>query len=142
MRFFASIFLNTKMFYLIILFPVLAFAQTEIETKKVNFEKGKSETTIKGTLKGDQIIDYILTANKDQVINVKFTATNTANYFNLMSPGEEYVAYYNSSMDENYYEGKLEKSGDQKIRVYLMRSAARRNESSTFTIEVSIASGN
>lgn len=55
-----------------------------------------------------------------------------------MAPGEEYVAFYNSSMDENSYSGKLEKSGEQRIRVYLMRSSARRNETADFKIEVSL----
>ncbi|MBN3582714.1 hypothetical protein JYB64_10000 [Algoriphagus aestuarii] len=59
-----------------------------------------------------------------------------------MAPSEEYVAFYNSSIGENSYQGKLEKSGDQRIRVYLMRSVARRNETASYTIEVSISSEN
>jgi len=122
--------------------PYLSFSQEQIEVKKVAFEKGKSSTIITGEIKRDQIIDYVLNAKKDQVLDIKFTSSNNANYFNLMAPGEEYVAFYNSSVGENSYHGKLEKSGDQRIRVYLMRSAARRDESSTFTIKVSITSEN
>lgn len=135
---FRAIFIAVFLFIL----PLLAFSQEQIQVKKVEFEKGKSGATISGEINGDQIIDYVLDAKAGQEMTVKFTSSNASNYFNLMAPGEEYVAFYNSSMGENSYRGKLEKSGDQRIRVYLMRNAARRNESSTFTIEVSITSGN
>ena len=123
---------------LIFILPLFSFSQDQIEVKKVEFEKGKSSAMISGKLKGEQIIDYVLNAKAGQEISVKFTSSNSANYFNLMAPGEEYVAFYNSSMGENSYQGKLEKSGDQRIRVYLMRSAARRNEVADFKLEVSI----
>ncbi|SIN65580.1 hypothetical protein [Algoriphagus halophilus] len=129
---------NILFFVFTIFMPLLAYSQSEIQTKKINFEKGKSEITIEDFIKGDQIIDYILNAKAGQKITVHLTTSNSANYFNLMAPGEEYVAFYNSSMGENNYEGVLEKSGDQKIRVYLMRSAARRNEVADFKIHVSI----
>ena len=132
------LFTKKFLFLFLLWLPFLSYSQTGIEVKKVEFEEGKSSTVIEGKLKGNQTIDYVLQAKEGQVLEVKFTSSNSANYFNLMAPGEEYVAFYNSSMDENSYSGKLEKSGEQRIRVYLMRSAARRNETADFKIEVSI----
>ncbi|MEN2281354.1 hypothetical protein AAGF08_04385 [Algoriphagus sp. SE2] len=128
--------------FLLLSTPFQSFSQEEIQVKKFEFEKGKSSTVIKGKIKGYQTIDYVINAKEGQTLDIKFTSSNSSNYFNLMAPGEDYVAFSNSSMDENNFHGILEKSGDQKIRVYLMRSAARRNETADFTLEISVKAGN
>ncbi len=43
------------------------------------------------------------------------------------------------STGENMFEGVLEKSGDYRIRVYMMRSAARRNEVANYRLEMIIS---
>ena len=48
---------------------------------------------------------------------------------------------FNGSMAENQYEGTLPASGDYKVRVYLMRSAARRDEVAKYRPEM-IITGN
>jgi hypothetical protein len=42
------------------------------------------------------------------------------------------------SSSDNQYEGTLPESGDYKIRVYMMRSAARRNEIANYRLEIII----
>jgi hypothetical protein len=42
-------------------------------------------------------------------------------------------------MDQNQYEGTLPASGDYRIRVYMMRSAARRNEVANYRLEIIIS---
>jgi hypothetical protein len=61
---------------------------------------------------------------------------NGANYFNILEPGETEVAIFVGSSNGNQYEGITSKSGDYKIRVYMMRSAARRNEVAKYRLEV------
>jgi hypothetical protein len=48
---------------------------------------------------------------------------------------------FNGSTAGNQYEGSLPKSGDYKVRVYMMRSAARRNEVANFRLEMIITGG-
>lgn len=122
---------------LLIFLPGMLLAQN-IETKRVEFPKGSTGTTIKGKIKGDKTIDYVLNAKEGQTLKVKLITKNGANYFNLLAPGEEDAAFYNSSMESNTYEGTLTSSGDHKIRVYLMRSAARRGETANYTLKISI----
>ncbi len=117
--------------------PLFSYAQ--IEKKTVKFPAGASSTVIKAVVKGDKMIDYLVGASAGQTITVSLKSTNTANYFNLMEPGEEYAAIYNSSIDGNTYTKVLEKSGDYTIRVYLVRAAARRNESGNFTLSIAIS---
>jgi hypothetical protein len=54
------------------------------------------------------------------------------------------VAFFIGSTSGNQFEGVLPESGDYKIRVYMMRSAARRNEVANYRLEMIIttAEGN
>lgn len=83
-------------------------------------------------------VDYVLCAGKGQYMNVSMATDNTANYFNILAPGENEVAFFNGSMGQNQYEGILPASGDYKVRVYLMRRAARRKEVANYRLEMII----
>ena len=119
--------------------PALVLAQDAIREVRVQFPRGASNTTIKGTLKGRETIDYTLAATAGQRMTVTLTTDNTANYFNLIEPGAGDVAYFVGSNSGNRFEGELAQSGDQTIRVYLYRSAARRGETARYRLEVGIA---
>ena len=72
-------------------------------------------------------------------MNVSMATKNTATYFNILAPGETEVAFFNGSVSENQYEGVLPATGDYKIRVYMMRSAARRNEKANYRLEMIVS---
>jgi hypothetical protein len=59
------------------------------------------------------------------------------NYFNVLPPGSKDVAMYAGQTGEDF-KGVLPTDGDYTIRVYLVRAAARRNESSRYTLTVSV----
>lgn len=111
----------------------------EVRQEQVQFKPGASSATIEGRIKGRQTIDYVLGARQGQSMNVSMATDNAANYFNVLAPGENEVAMFNSSLAGNQFEGVLPKSGDYKVRVYLMRSAARRNEAANYRLEMIIA---
>ncbi len=121
------------------LFPVLiasAQADSDIRTQRVQFAKGATSATMKGTIKGYEIVDYVLHAAQGQYMNVSMATDNAASYFNIMAPGETEVAFFNGSTSENQFEGELAATGDYRIRVYMMRSAARRNEVANYRLEM------
>lgn len=109
-----------------------------IESRAVHFAKGASSASLKGAIKGDKIVDYKLRAKAGQTMTVGMKSDNTANYFNVLPPGSKDVAVYNSSVDGNDWRGTLAAAGEYTIRVYLMRSAARRNEKANYTLTVGI----
>ncbi|HMQ57149.1 MAG TPA: hypothetical protein PKE65_01225 [Rhizobiaceae bacterium] len=115
-----------------------ALAQDPIREETVRFDRGASGTTIEASLKGYETVDYIIGASAGQVMNVSMATDNGANYFNVMEPGETDVAIFIGSTSGNMYEGELQKSGDYRIRVYLMRSAARRDEVANYRFEINI----
>ncbi len=119
--------------------PVPAAAVASgIEVRTVRFAKGESSATTKGSIKGDRTIDYKLRARAGQTMSVSLKTTNGANYFNVLPPGSSDVAVFVGSTGGNEWKGKLEADGEYTIRVYLMRSAARRNETANYTLSVGI----
>jgi hypothetical protein len=116
----------------------MTHAADEIRTERIRFQKGASSAIVEGSIKGYQIVDYVLGAAKGQYMNVSMATDNTASYFNIMAPGETEVAFFNGSMSQsqNQYEGTLPTTGDYRIRVYMMRSAARRNETANYRLEM------
>lgn len=110
----------------------------DIRTERVQFARGATSAVVEGSIKGFETVDYVLGAKKGQYMNVGMATDNTGNYFNILAPGESEVAMFNGSTAENQYEGTLPASGDYKVRVYLMRSAARRGEIARYRLEVAI----
>ena len=123
---------------LIVIATSTALARDEIRTEKIYFERGASSATINGKIKGYEGVDYILEASKGQQMNLSMATDNGANYFNILVPGEDDQAMFIGSTSGNQFEGALPKSGAYKIRVYMMRSAARRQEVANYRLEMSI----
>jgi len=115
-----------------------AVAAATIETRPIQFAKGASSATVKGTIKGDQTVDYTVRARAGQTMSVKLDTRNTANYFNVLPPGSNDVAIFVGSSGGNEWSGALPADGEYKLRVYLMRNAARRNESASYALTVGV----
>ena len=115
-----------------------AFAADGIETRPLQFAKGASSATVKGSLAGDKTIDYKLRAKAGQTMTVRLKSSNAANYFNVLPPGSKDVAIFVGSTGGNEWTGPLPADGEYTIRAYLMRSAARRNEAANYTLTVGI----
>ena len=116
--------------------PVLA--RDEIRTVPVHFEAGSSSATVKGQIKGYEALDYVLEASEGQRMNVSMATDNLSSYFNILAPGENEAAIFVGSTSGNQFEGALPKSGAYKIRVYMMRSAARRKEVTNYRLEMTV----
>jgi len=102
----------------------------------VHFKAGASSATVNGKIKGYEGVDYVIEASKGQQMNVSMATDNGANYFNILAPGENEVTMFVGSTSGNQFEGTLPKSGAYKIRVYMMRSAARREEVAKYRLEM------
>jgi hypothetical protein len=74
-------------------------------------------------------------------MSVKFATRHGANYFNVLPPGSNDIAIFVGSSGGNEWSGALPSDGDYTVRVYLMRSAARRNESASYTLTVGVTGG-
>lgn len=133
-----KLFLLTVLATLPVSFITPTFAQQDIRTERIQFKPGTSSKVVEDSITGYEIIDYVLNAREGQYMNISMATNNTANYFNILMPGENEVAMFNGSVSENQYEGIVPKTGDYKIRVYMMRSAARRDEIAKYRLEMII----
>ena len=127
---------------LLIFLPVAssaASADPERRSERVHFAKGAMSTVIKGQVKGYHYVDYQVRAGAGQTLSVEMKTGNGANYFNILPPGSGDVAMFVGSMSGNRFSGVLPTDGDYAIRVYLMRNAARRNESARYTLTLDVS---
>jgi hypothetical protein len=116
------------------------WAQDDTLTQRVRLKKDTSSATINGTIKGYQTMDYIVAARKGQNAKVSLTTRAKATYFNILAPGQTKEAFFNGSVSQNQYEGVLPEDGDYRIRVYMVRADARRNESASYRLEIATGS--
>lgn len=116
-----------------------AYAQN-IQTARVEFAGGSDGATIPGTIKGDRIVDYVVRAEAGQTMSVDMTVDNPSAYFNVTAPGAA-AAMHIGSTAGNKFVTEIPSTGDYVVRVYMMRSAARRNETASYRIEFRITDG-
>lgn len=116
----------------------------EIRTERVSFAKGASSAAVKGTVKGYDVIDYIVNAQKGQTMSVSLKSSSRFAYFNIRSGKDGFAAEMDvdpKPMDVTNWKGALPKSGDFYIRVYLVRAEARRDGKADFTLNIAVTGG-
>jgi hypothetical protein len=118
--------------------PKAGVAQAEIESRRVMFAAGTDAILLPGQLKGDQTIDYKLRAGAGQTLTVDLKGSNPQNYFNVMAAGSENALFIGSSSGNSFH-GVLPSDGDVRVRVFLMRPAARRHETSNYSLRLGIS---
>jgi hypothetical protein len=115
-----------------------AFAQTEIRQETVQFQKGKTGATVKGTITGRQIADYRVRGSAGQVLDVTLRWNREAVFFNILPPGEAAAMFIGSSGGERF-SGALPRDGEYTIRVYLMGDAKSSGKTGSYTLDIDIS---
>jgi hypothetical protein len=114
-----------------------ASAGTDIRQESVTFQAGALRSTVKGRIKGRETVDYLVRAGTGQTLKVTLKAGNRFAYFNVLPPGSD-EALFIGSTSGNSFEGRLPMDGEYRLRVYLMRNAARRGESTRYTLDLGL----
>jgi hypothetical protein len=123
---------------LMVTMPAIAIAQAPIPQERVQFARGTTSKTLGGTIRGYASRDYIVGARAGQTMTVTLKTPHRATYFNVLPPGSNDVAIHIGQIAGNSFKARLDKGGDYKLRVYMMRSAARRNERANYAMTVGI----
>ncbi|MFZ4859116.1 MAG: PliI family lysozyme inhibitor of I-type lysozyme [Desulfuromonadaceae bacterium] len=129
--------LCTLLLVFLVMYASIASADSDIRQEPVRFQNGSTEVQIKGRIKGRETVDYLVHARPGQLLSVAFKPGNSSCYFNVHSPETEEDLFVGSTYGNNY-EARLTADGVYTIRVYLMRNAARRNETSAYRLTVSL----
>jgi len=78
-----------KALSLFLIFSISAATAEEIREEQVQFKPGETGATIKGRIKGRQIVDYRLSVKAGQSMSVILETSNRSNYFNISAPGTD-----------------------------------------------------
>ncbi|WP_165321954.1 hypothetical protein [Rhizorhabdus phycosphaerae] len=113
-------------------------AEPGIRTVPVIFSGGATRQVIHGTIRGYDVIDYSLRAAAGQTLSVRFSTSNRSSYFNVGVQGAP-EALFNGAISGNRFSSVLAANGTYAVRVYLMRNAARRNETARYTLTLGLA---
>lgn len=116
---------------------VAGTAAAKERTEVVHFKSGSTFATIKGSIKGYDVVKYALGAKAGQMIHILFSGNNGACYFNFIEAGAN-AAVHLGEVAGNEFSKRLERSGNSHAEVYMMRSAARRNEVCNYSITFEI----
>lgn len=116
--------------------PIASMAQAPTpKPERVLFAKGMSSKAIKGTIKGDQSRTFVVNLRAGQKISVKLVSSNASANFNVTAPGAQ-QAMFIGSISGREMTDVIPSSGDYTVDLYLMRNAARRNETANFTVTI------
>ena len=123
-----------------VLFGLTALAAPAAATDKVqvvHFKAGASSATVKGQIKGWDMITYRLEARAGQVMSVLFSPSLNACYFNVTPPGGGNAIHVGADGGNEFAES-LPASGVYGVEVYMMRSEARRGKTCNYRITFEI----
>ncbi|MBP6188807.1 MAG: hypothetical protein KA435_02650 [Azonexus sp.] len=110
----------------------------EQDRRVVPLNLSAGRLTIRERIRGREFVDYLLPGLAGQTLSVSLAPSNRQNYFNLNPPGSQWSMFVGSSSG-NSVKRLLPVDGVYAVRVYLMRAAGRRGETSRFTMNVSLS---
>lgn len=105
--------------------------------ERVRFASGADRAAVSVRLEGREDRDFVVSARAGQTMVVEMTTTNLSAYFNVWAPGADSALFVGSTAG-NRFEGVLPADGDYRIQTYLMRNAARRNETADIRLTIAI----
>jgi hypothetical protein len=113
-----------------------SLAQT-IRSETVGQVAAATGTVIGGEVRGDDTVDYLVAGEAGQTLSVDLAATNASLYFNIMPEGSD-EALFIGSTSGNVADLSLPATGTYVVRLYLMRSAARRGEAAAYALGIGL----
>ena len=112
-------------------------ASAENRQERVRFARGATSAVVRGEVRGYDYVDYLVGARAGQHLTADLTRISGPAYFLVRAPGSD-ENLFDGSTSGDHFETVLPAGGDYRLRVFLMRSAARRNERSGYRLGVEI----
>lgn len=114
-------------------FLLCAMAQNH----ELHFKTPHESKMISSSVQGYETRTYLFKAKAKQKISIEFHSKHGASYFNFL-PSSAITALYRSDISGQSMQMYIPQSGYYTLQVYLMRSAARRNEKAHFTLNITL----
>jgi hypothetical protein len=114
-----------------------AWATAGARTVPLTFHSHDRGLNLEDQLRGYETVDYVMQAHAGERLAVHFAVDNRAAYFNVLTPASDSAVFVGAT-EGHQYEGPVTEDGLWRVRVYLMRSAARRNERAHYRLSISL----
>lgn len=125
----------------ILLTPLVSSPAWSQSVSPVNFARGASSTTINGSIRGDQFVDYRIVIRAGQMLRVNLVKQRGSPYFNVLEPGSRDVAIFIGSTSGENFEARARVGGAYTVRVYQMRATGRRGEVAAYRLSIAAGGG-
>jgi hypothetical protein len=109
----------------------------EVRRESLDLDQVNELRIVEGMITGREVVDYQVSGEPSQILSVDLLTSNPANYFNIQPAGSS-QAIFIGSIRGTVADVPLPESGAYVIRVYLMRSAARRGENARYSLGISL----
>lgn len=108
--------------------------------QRVSLTNGNGNTSVGATVTGRQYRDHVVRARAGQTLGVSMIRKGvTAVYFNILQPDSSGEAIYNSAISGDAAAAiKLPKSGEYRVRVYLLGSAKEGKRPVQYQLSISV----
>ena len=132
----------SRLFGAVILACTLGTSAQAQMSADVKFAPGNFGANVSGTVIGDEYFDYRLGAKAGQEMFVELDVIDSNGlgtvYFNIIPPGSNGTALYNSSQMGNTTTVDLPRNGTYTIRVYQLGNDADTGKTSGYRVDLSI----
>lgn len=113
------------------------FAADAVKREQVELAQGAPVKKLNGKIKGYESVEYSIAVPAGSTLDLKLKSRNPSNYFNVSAAGAD-EALFVGSRDGDHFHAKPEVAASYKVNVYLMRNAARKNQSASFVLEAGV----
>lgn len=117
--------------------PVLAGPmEPERTVKSVAVSTQGPATSVQGRITGRKFVDHVVQASAGQSLRVNLRANNRSTSFVLLPPSSVGGAMASGELSDNHFDAVLPDDGAYTVRVFLIRAAARRGETSAYDLSM------
>lgn len=114
----------------VVMVAAMAFAVPaqgkETTSTRIDLPAAGKSGAYNGTIRGHESAEYVFQGAAGQKLRIDMKADNRSTFFNLVQDGKP-EAVFVGSVDGNTYNAALPGTGTYRVKVYLMRNAARQN---------------
>lgn len=103
----------------------------------IRFASGRTQAEVRGRLQGRADAEYRVDAAAGQTLSVELRSRQPSLNFNVLPPGSEEAMFIGSTAG-SAARLRLPTDGSYRIRLYLMRNAARRGAAGTYALQVAV----
>ncbi len=116
---------------------VATAASAENRQERVRFARGASSAELRGDVRGYDYVDYLVGARAGQRLSIELNRVRGSAYFLVRALGSE-ENMFDGPTSGDRFATVLPANGDYRVRVFMMRNAARRNERAGYRLRIAV----